>query len=174
MKRNLCFFLVSLFLLPTFKGTAQDTIHRIAGISGTIQSSQFGIMIPFWVSQSVTIAPAIDFQWGEKLGTDIGFGIVQKFYFSTKKLAPYAGIRGGVLYYSPDKESEGETNTADWVVGLAAGAEYFFDPQFSIGVEAQANFTKSDENSMRFNNPGNWNFNLATMISANIYFLRKR
>jgi hypothetical protein len=56
---------------------------------------------------------------------------------------------------------------------LAFGAEYFIDPRFSIGIELQGNATKSDKNSMRFGNPGNWNFNLATMVSANMYFLKK-
>jgi hypothetical protein len=165
---------LTLSLVQTQNANGQDTIQRAIGISGTIQSSQFGIMIPIWVAKNFSISPAIDFQWGESLGADIGIGIVPKIYFSAKKLSPYLGLRGGAIFFTPDKDNDGEAKTTDWLVGLAVGAEYFFDPRFSIGVEAQANFTKSDENSMRFNNPGNWNFNLGTMVSANVYFLRSK
>ncbi len=173
MKRVFQGFMITLSLAFAIQGNAQDTIHRVIGISGTIQTTQFGIAIPIWAGSHTTISPAFDFQWGQKIGTDYGIGLVPRFYFSTKKLAPYLGLRGGLIHFTPAKENTSETATTDWVAGLEGGAEYFFDPRFSVGVEIQGNFTKSDKNSMRFGNPGNWNFNLATMVSANVYFLRK-
>ena len=173
--KNLYFItLMTIFLFAAIAGISQDTCQRTVGISATIQTSQYGIMIPIWIGKSISVAPAFDFQWGDKLGTDYAIGIVPKFYFSTKKLMPYLGLRGGFASYIPSKDNTTETRTTDWMAGLAFGAEYFFDPRFSLGVELQANFTKSDKNSMRFNNPGNWNFNLATMVSANVYFLQKK
>lgn len=50
------------------------------------------------------------------------------------------------------------------------GAEYFFDDQLSLGIEAQLNFSKSADNSGRFGNPGGLNANTATMLFATIYF----
>ncbi|MCX6249425.1 MAG: hypothetical protein NTX61_01615 [Bacteroidetes bacterium] len=172
MKNSMLSTLAVLLLFPAIQGNSQDTCRRIAGISATIQTTQFGIMVPIWIGNDVSIAPAFNFQWGETLGTDYSIGIVPKFYFSTKKVSPYLSLRGGFATFIPDDKNDTEIRTTDYVAGIAFGAEYFFDPAFSFGVEIQGNFTKSDKNSMRFNNPGNWNFNLATMVSANIYFLK--
>jgi hypothetical protein len=71
----------------------------------------------------------------------------------------------------PSSENEIITKTQiDILGGLAFGGEYFLTDNFSFGVEAQGNLTKSDENSFRFGNPGKINFNTGTMISATIYF----
>lgn len=165
---------VLLFVLITGTLSAQDTLKRISGLSATFQTSQAGVMVPFWVTDRITFSPALDIKWGEKIGTDFTLGIVPRFYFSTEKVAPYIGVRGGVAIYIPDQENTTEVKTTDWMAGVAFGSEYFFDPRFSIGIELQGNFTKSDQNSMRFSNPGKWNFNLGTMLSANIYFLKNR
>ncbi len=174
MKNFVLCILFVLILAPALRSQTRENPGRIAGISATIQTTQFGIMVPIWLCKNVSLAPAIDFTWGQKLGSDFGIGLVPKFYFKTQKLSPYICLRGGIAKFIPSADNENAENTTDWVAGVGAGAEYFFDPMFSIGVEAQANFTKSDENSMRFNNPGNWNFNFATMVSANIYFLKKQ
>jgi hypothetical protein len=174
MKKIYLGLFIILLLSVTKNGNAQDTCRRIAGFSATIQNAQYGIMIPFWIGKQVSIAPAFDFQWGDKIGTDYAIGIIPKFYFSSKKLSPYLSLRGGFASFVPAKENDSETRTTDWIAGIAFGAEYFFDPRFSIGVELQGNFTKSDKNSMRFSNPGNWNFNLASMVSANVYFMKKK
>ena len=161
-------------LFAVIHGFSQDTLTRTVGISATIQTTQMGIMIPFWVNSQITIAPAIDLQWGEKIGTDFTFGVVPHFYFSKDKLKPYLGLRAGIATYIPSGDNDQEVRSTDWITGIAFGGEYFFDPRFSIGIELQGNATKSDKNSMRYNNPGNWNFNLATMVSANLYFTRKK
>jgi hypothetical protein len=131
-------------------------------------------MVPFWITRKISFSPALDIRWGEKLATDFALGIVPRFYFSTEKLSPYIGLKAAVDFYLPADNNSTETKTTDYMAGLAFGGEYFFDPRFSVGVEMQANFTKSDKNSMRFGNPGNWNFNLGTMVTANIYFVKKR
>lgn len=50
------------------------------------------------------------------------------------------------------------------------GGDYFLSPQFSLGVEAQFNFTISHENSQRFGNPDGTSFNTATAVNAAFYF----
>jgi hypothetical protein len=174
MKKFVFNAMMAVLLFLSLSGQSQDTCRRTVGISATIQTSQLGIMIPIWIGDHFNISPAFGFLWGDKLGTDYTIGIVPKFYFRTKKLSPYFCLRGGFAKFVPDKSNDTETNTTDWIAGVGFGAEYFFDPMFSLGVELQGNFTKSDKNSMRYNNPGNWNFNLATMVSANIYFLKTR
>ena len=173
MKKHYFTLFIILFLLSVIQCKSQDTSHRIAGFSATIQNAQYGIMIPIWISKNISVAPALDFQWGDDIGTDYAVGIVPKFYVSTKRLAPYICIKGGFASFVPAKGNHSQIRTLDWLAGLGLGAEYFIDPRFSFGVEIQGNFTKSDKNSLRFNNPGKWNFNLATMVSANVYFLRK-
>jgi len=69
--------------------------------------------------KSISIAPAFDFQWGDKLGTDYAISLVPKFYFSTKKLMPYLGLRAGFASYVPSKDNNTETRTTDWMAGLA-------------------------------------------------------
>jgi hypothetical protein len=174
MKKRFLILFLALLLSLSISSKAQDTSRRIIGISATIQTAQYGIMIPVWLGKYVSIAPAFDFNWGKTIGTDYAIGLVPKFYFMTNKLVPYISVRAGFASFIPDKENVTEKRTTDWLAGIAFGAEYFFDKTFSIGVELQGNYTKSDKNSMRFGNPGGDNFNFATMVSANVYFLRKR
>ena len=101
----------------------------------------------------------------------MGIGIVPKYYFKTEQVAPYAGLRAGAIFYNPaDKNEINVTKTTDILVGGAFGADYFFFEKFSIGVELQGNFTISDENSFRFGNPGNVNFNTAAAVLVSVYF----
>jgi hypothetical protein len=114
----------------------------------------------------MVLAPALSTQFVQDAGSDIGIGLVPRFYFKTEKLAPYIGGRVAALFNLP---KEGEKST-DMVAGLSFGGEYFFNRHFSLGVEAQGNFTFSDENLSRFGNPGSTNFNTGSAIIANIYF----
>ncbi|MBM3404239.1 MAG: hypothetical protein FJY10_05055 [Bacteroidetes bacterium] len=174
MKKALFIIAITIIFLPALKVHAQDSIpRRIIGISGTIQTTQFGIMAPVFICKRVSVAPAVDFAWAEKQGIDYSIGLVPKIYLQTRKLAPYVSLRGAMAVYIPDRENTLQKRTTDWIAGVAFGTEYFLDPRFSFGVEIQGNLTKSDDRSFRFNNPGNWTFNLGTMVSANIFFLKK-
>lgn len=145
------------------------------GLSGTLQGSQFGVQVPIWVGEKVVLAPAFEFKYAEKVGTDIGFALAPRFYFQKKTISPYVGIRVGAIINIPYSYpipflSEEEDSTYDFLGGLAFGGEYFVGDQFSLGVEMQANLTKSDPQSNRFGNPGKININTGTMLSATIYF----
>ncbi|NIT55304.1 MAG: hypothetical protein GWN00_03390 [Aliifodinibius sp.] len=83
------------------------------------------------------------------------------------RVASYVGGRAGAFFNLPSGNAE---ETTDWLLGLALGGEYFLNPRFSIGVEAQANFAISDDSSGRFGNPGGLSLNTATAIFASIYF----
>jgi hypothetical protein len=174
MKIIYCTLLLAVLITFSSSSVAQDTTHRVIGISATIQAAQSGIMIPIWIGNHFSIAPSLTLDWGKTIGTDYAIGIVPKYYFKTNKLAPYICARVGFASFAPAEENTTETSTTDLLAGIGFGAEYFFDKSFSFGVELQGNFSKSDHNSMRFGNPGGENFNFATMVSANIYFMRKR
>ncbi len=141
------------------------------GLSGSIQGSDFGILIPVWVGEKTVIAPAFELKFGEKIGTDFAVGLATRMYLKTEKLCPYYGFKLGALVNIPSSANEIDTETKiDLVGGLAFGAEYFFVDNFSVGVELQGNITKSGTNSARFGNPGGINFNTGTMVIATIYF----
>lgn len=144
---------------------------RTIGLSGTVQAGQYGIGLPIWLDQQFVLAPTFDFKYAEKAGTDFSIGLAPRFYFRNDKIAPYLGFKGGILVNIPYEENEVDREKKiDYLLGIAFGGEYFLDEKFSLGVEAQGNFTKSDEDSYRFGNPKGINFNTATMIIATFYF----
>ena len=164
----MAFILATIF---TFQIDAQESYKRRIGISATIQESQFGFLMPIWVSQKFSIAPAIDFKYAEKIGTDYTLGVIPKFYINTEKIAPYFNLKIGAMINNPSSDNQiGSVKTTDWIMGLGFGGEYFIDERFSFGVELQGNFTKSDTRSQRFGNPGGLNFNLSSLVSVNLYF----
>ena len=167
MKKIIAFALLIMISTPNIFAEGKRTV----GLSASLQSSQFGISLPTWVSSNFVIAPGIHVASAQNIGTEIVFGLAPRYYFRTEKVAPYIGLNGGVAYFAPSKKNLVDKNsTTDIFGGLAVGADYFFTEKFSIGVEAQGNFTKSGLKSYRFGNPDGWNFNTATMVIATIYF----
>jgi len=102
----------------------------------------------------------------EDFATEFRFGLILKQYKRTSKISPYFGVRAGGILLSPAK-GEDATNK---LFGILWGGEYFFDENFSIGIEAQGNFLFSKENSQLFENQTIVSFNTATALIANIYF----
>lgn len=168
MKKIIIFTLV--VVLFSSNSLFSQTKGKI-GLSGSIQSSQMGISLPIWLGEKFVLAPAFDFVFAEKVGTDISIGLAPRFYLKNEKLAPYFGLKAGTIINIPSSDNTIDTeNIFDFIGGLAFGAEYFIGDNFSLGVEAQGNFTKSDVSSFRFGNPDGFNINTATMVSATVYF----
>jgi hypothetical protein len=141
------------------------------GLSGTLQSSQFGISVPMWLGEMFVLAPGFDLKYAETIGTDFSFGLSARFYFKKEKLCPYFGLKAGAAFFMPSSDNTISTsNKVDLLGGIAYGLEYFITDNLSFGVEAQGNLTKSHKESNRYGNPGGLNFNTATMLSATIYF----
>jgi hypothetical protein len=145
----------------------EKTTARTWGLSASIQGGQLDIILPIWAGDKVVIAPAFNFVYVEDAGVDVGIGIVPRFYLQMDKVAPYVGGRAGAFLGLPSGSAE---DTTDWLLGLAFGGEYFLNPKFSVGVEAQANCTISDDLSDRFGNPGGLSLNTATAVFASVYF----
>lgn len=160
-----------MFLIVSLSASLHSQDKKFIGISGSIQGNQYGILIPMWLGEKFVLAPAIDLKYAEGTGTDIGIGLSPRFYLKNDKTAPYFGLKIGALLNKPSSENEIDTDTKlDLLGGIAFGGEYFLAEKFSFGVELQGNFTKSDDKSNRFGNPGGLNFNTGTMISATLYF----
>jgi hypothetical protein len=171
--KSLAGFLTLFCALITFPGFAQTTetepAKRTMGLSANVQSSEFGVTVPIFLTQRFVLAPAIGFRYFENAGTDLALALVPKFYYSTEKFAPYSLLRVGALMSLPSGDQENQT---DFLAGIGTGAEYFLIPNFSFGVEGQLNATFSGDNSNRFGNLGGINLNLASVVTANIYFTR--
>ena len=157
-----------LFVLLQFNDSfTQDKSNvRKFGLASAIQDNQLDIVMPIWFAQKTVVAPALSVLWVEDGGTDLGLGLVLRFYGNIKKVTPYFGGRFGAMLLS----LEDQDTVVDYFAGVLFGGEFFLHPQFSIGIEAQANATFSDDESIRFGNPGGVNINTATVIIANIYF----
>jgi hypothetical protein len=171
MKKLIFITLIGLFVFEVSVYGQNEKENHPFGVSSTIQSGQLGISMPVWLGEKFVLAPAVDFKYAEKVGTDISIGVAPRFYLKKEKLAPYWGFRIGTLINIPASDNEVDDQTKlDILAGLNFGGEYYLSDRFSVGIEAQGNLTKSDKNSGRFGNPGGVNINLATLIFATMYF----
>jgi hypothetical protein len=166
-------FLAMIFLLGISTAYSQDTANGNSfGISALVQDSQFDILFPIPTSELIVVAPAVGFLYASEAGSDISFGLVGRFYLNNKVVRPFLGARAGLILFSPASE-DGQTepeSTTDYLVGFLAGGEYFLNEGFSFGIEAQLNAAISDENSIRFGNPGGTNINTGAAVFATVYF----
>lgn len=164
-------FVITILIFTFFTSYTFSQDNLKVGLSGSVQSNQFGILIPVWVGEKTVFAPAFDVKFAQDIGSEFSFGFAIRMYIKKDKIAPYIGLKIGAVKYTPSRNNILDNSKSfDILAGIAVGGEYFLANNLSIGVEAQGNLTKSDENSYRFGNPGGINFNTATMIIANIYF----
>lgn len=163
------FFIATLILAGvSFASFAQDNTK--IGIRGTLQQNDYGISVPIWMGEKFVLSPSLMLTSSEGIGTNFGLALAPRFYLSTNKVAPYFGLKAGAIFGMPPSDNEEAESTVDIMAGAAFGGEYFLSDNFSFGVEIQGNFTKSDDNSFRFGNPGKLNFNTGTAVSATVYF----
>ncbi|MFO7868257.1 MAG: hypothetical protein R6U95_03040 [Bacteroidales bacterium] len=168
--KNKTLLLVLLFLTSICNSFSQEQIKG-AGLSASIQESQYGIIIPIRFNDKFGLAPAFTVMTAQNNGSDLGFSLAVRFYNKKENISPYFGLRFGTLIYIPSSTNQiNKDNTIDILGGIAYGGEYYFSDKFSCGIEAQGNITKSDKNSDRLGNPDGINFNLGTMLFFSIYF----
>jgi len=158
-----CFILC---LLISSAYSQEETTKKSVGISAALQTTQFDIVLPIFITNSFAVAPSLGFTSAQEIAHEIALGIIPKFYLGKKKVRPFIDFRFGVLILSPKNQD----SRTDFIYGAGFGGEYFLDNSFSFGIEAQLNATKSDPDSRRFGNPGNFNINTGTMIFATVYF----
>jgi len=164
---RICFVFIVIIVICGQSTFSQENISSTSfGFSASFQDNQFDFLIPIRISPKVTVSPAFGFTWIQDAGTDLHIGFVPKIYLSQNKVCPFISLRAALLRVMP---SEGDGAT-DWLLGLAFGGEYFFDANFSFGIESQLNYTISDKRSSRFGNPGKSNLNTAAALFASIYF----
>jgi hypothetical protein len=166
---GLVFILLSILFiqfLPGFLISQDNAAQPKFGLSAAFQGAQLDILLPVWMSETIILAPALKFSSVSQSSKDIGIGLVPRFFLKRAKLSPFVSIRAALLFYYPRNDEV----INDLLLGIGAGGEYFFDSNFSIGIEAQINYARSHERSTRFNNPNGTNTNTATVIFGSIYF----
>ena len=138
------FLVLSLHGFATVHGQEDET--RKFGLTASIQTGQAEILVPIWVGDVTTIAPGFRFNFvenGSTFGTDLiqlGLLIAPRFYIDMPRVAPYFTIRGGVLFNFINDFDD----FIDIFLGVGFGGEYFINPKFSLGVEAQLTGFVSD------------------------------
>ena len=158
--------LISLFITNA-KTIAQEADTKPKyGLTASFQDSQFDIIVPVWISNSIKIAPAVSYISVSDVGSDFSIGVILNSYFRRAKVSPYIGFRAGTLILSP----ENGDSVGDTILGASFGGEYFIDDYFSFGIEAQVNVSMSDEKSNRFGNPDGTNINTGMAVFGSIYF----
>jgi len=162
----LAFAFVSNALITGNLSAQDNSFQGKVGLTASVQASQFDMLLPIWITNHFSIAPAFGLLWADEQGSDVHIGLEPRFFFRKDKVAPYVGLKGGLLIASPEN---GESVT-DGIVGLAFGGEYFLDDSFSFGIESQLNVTLSSERSTRFGNPGKANASTAAAVFATVYF----
>jgi len=146
--------------------------HPKIGLSASIQSEQFGLLIPIWLKDDLVLVPTARVNFAETIGTDLAIGFSLRDYFREGKVRPYftPGIAALFSFAEDSDDLLEDSSTLDWVLGLAIGGEYFIDPRFSFAVELGLNGYLSDENSNRFGNPDGFGINTAAAVLVNVYF----
>jgi|GEM_PF-1788383 len=96
------------------------------GISASVQGDQFSFLVPIWLDEHFSLAPAVEIRSATAIGTEYGIGIVPRYYFDREKVAPFIGARAGAILYQPAKVNGiNPTSTTDILVGALLGQTIF-------------------------------------------------
>ncbi|NGP88926.1 hypothetical protein [Fodinibius halophilus] len=129
------------------------------GISASVQGQQINFQLPFWTSESVSIAPIFGLDYREDNFTTLNIGIYPRFYQDIgSDFGAFLGARGLLRYTSPNVGD----NETDILIGPTGGGEYYLSEHFSLGVEGQLNFLLNDNGSNRLST--------GTAVMATYYF----
>lgn len=148
-------------MLATISDAQAQEETRTAGLTASLQSGQMTILVPIWMGDMMTIAPGVGLQHRDNTGTIIDLVLAPRFYIRMDRVAPYFGGRLGATISMPDGPAD---NTYDWNGGAVFGGEYFVNPMFSFGVEAQINIQIFDSAA------ADYQINTGAAAHANVYF----
>lgn len=176
MIKKLCFSFVLIVFFVFLSHSQSAGYMRVQnegkfGVGASFSNGKTGIILPFWVTNRFVIAPSFNFSYFQKSELDLVVGISSRHYIFIDDLSSYFGFRLGSMLLMPYAGEEvNKSIRTDLFAGITFGMEYFLARQFSMGVEVQGDFMKSDERSQRFNNAGGFGFVLAPVVLATFYF----
>jgi len=141
------------------------------GLGAYFSNDQQGLLLPFWLTDNFALVPTLQLKYFQKQDLDFTLGLNTRHYLAVDELAVYFGFRvGSMLLFPYSEEEQDKAVRSDLFAGITFGVEYFFSRNFSVGMEVQNDFYKSDERSLRFNNPGGYGFSIAPVIITIFYF----
>lgn len=156
--------LIILYSNDIYAQNITDSTH--IGLCASFQGPHSDILIPIRTSNLHILAPVFGISSIKDAGTEIELALMARFYFSRNIVAPFVAGRVGTIIYSP---THGDA-IGDFICGISGGAEYYFNRNFSIGIECQFNLGIAAEHSVRFGSPGGYEFSSSTALFATIYF----
>ncbi|MFQ5677139.1 MAG: hypothetical protein ACE5G1_14700, partial [bacterium] len=119
------------------------------------------ILVPLWLGDMIVVAPGFSAMYTENVSTTIGLLVAPRYYLRMERIAPYISGQLGVQLNMPKVGAD----TTDARFGVGVGGEYFINPKFSFGVEAQLNGMVMDVSGASF-----IQISTGTAVHANIYF----
>ena len=141
------------------------------GITVVTNNHQSVINLPFWLTERFVVSPIFGIGYLQNAELDMILGFNTRHYLQVGQLAHYFGIRLGTMLNKPFPEEDINSDTrTDLFAGLTFGAEYYFHRRFSLGIEIQGDFLKSDERSERFNNAGGFGVVVFPALLITYYF----
>ncbi len=176
MNKNIFLPIVFLFLFfgHSFAQNAPSRLMQNKGrigIGASFHKDNRFLLIPYWLTNSFVIVPSVHFTYFQKQELDLILGLSTRQYISSNNVSSYLGFRLGTMMYKPyDVEEIDRFTRTDLFAGLTFGMEYYLARQFSVGVEIQGDFIKSDDNSYRFDNEGGIGFKITPVLQVSFYF----
>lgn len=172
-KKYLASVLMLLILFSNlFAEPGSSNFPRI-GLTASLTNSHLDIMLPIFLLETISIAPAFSYASVEDVGTDISIGALLRIYRPKDKYAPFIGLGLASLSYKPEENNDFPTNSEqvnDFILSPHLGIERYIDDRFCIGISAQYNMTTTDNSSFRFGYPGKKVTNTATSLYVTLFF----
>jgi len=160
-------YIVLIALLPILMFAQSEKESPSMGLTAAVQQSTFDIQVPIWVSSGTIIAPTFGTRYKQDIGSELDFGLGARFFMNAAAARPFIGARAGIFHTS---YTSTDHSTMDYIFGTGYGVEYFFNPNFSLGIEGQLNFVFLDLDSPSFIERETFNINTAAVLFASIYF----
>ncbi len=140
-----------LFLLTALSVFAQKNV----GVTGFLDRESTQINVSVRPNQTAELIGMFALNSSEDQYSETTFGLALRRYIRSGKIEPFAGAHFKTILLNIDHGGD----AADFVVGVNGGAQYAIMENLYVGFQMEFNMNISDDNSLRFNNPGKNTYN---------------
>jgi len=149
------------------------------GLGATVGADGNAIYVPVKVSETLRVEPYVSYY---DLESDFGTANTSYQYAEggvgffgqaavTEQVQSYVGARFG--YFRNKGESSGgfsDTDEEGFIIAPTIGGEFFFVPQFAVGVEAYVFYRDSDEDIEGFGEAETKDYGTGSRVVARFFF----
>lgn len=127
----------TLLLSLTFAAQAQTTPETGSfGIRASV-GGQTAVEVPYMLNGSFSIAPYLGLNAVENANTNFSFGVIPRYYMGgNEDVSTYVT---GMLGFQNTSFSNTNNSVFDVDLGIGYGAEFFFNPSFSLSGDINLN-----------------------------------